>query len=460
MERKLLTLLLFLFASFGVFSQNAALKELYDDAEFFLLSEDYTDALSGYLKIQKRGYEDNANIQYKIGICFLNLPGQKMKAIDNLEKACKNVTEKYREGTLKETQSPTDAFIFLGNAYRVNDQVDKAIESYKKFKSLADPKKEEQLIYYADRQIQSCQKAKELKQKPIKIQMTNLGENINNSSSNFKPVVSGDESTIVYMNELKFYDAIFFSKKKDGEWMPPTNITPQIRSDGDQYTTGLSFNGNMLYLAKEDFFNSDIYYSEYERGRWSISQPLNKNINTKYWESHACISKDGKQLFFTSNRSDRDALGGMDVYVSYLDENGEWGSAQNLGPTINTEYNEETPFITPNGKRLYFSSQGHDNMGGYDVFYSEKGADGKWQKPKNIGYPISTTDDDLFFVPVGDGSHAYASQYKEDGYGKEDIYMVEILGAESSSLRVTELNEELYDYLRYRALIKNAEKIK
>jgi hypothetical protein len=151
---------------------------------------------------------------------------------------------------------------------------------------------------------------------------------------------------------------------------------------------------------------------------------LNSNINTRYWESHASVSHDDQKLYFTSNRGG--THGGLDIYVSTRNSAGDWGVATNLGPVINTPYNEESPFLSKDGKTLFFSSRGHYNMGGYDVFYSKLLDNGAWSEPVNLGYPINTTDDNVFFKPINDGYVAYYSVNRPDGFGKEDIYRIEI----------------------------------
>lgn len=135
------------------------------------------------------------------------------------------------------------------------------------------------------------------------------------------------------------------------------------------YPTCLSSDGNCLLLSKDDDFNSEIYLSRKIDGEWQPAEKLGKNINTKYWENHACVSEDGSVLIFTSNKPG--GYGGFDLYLSRWDETtGDWGPAENMGPVINTPFNEETPFLVNNGKTIYFSSQGHETMGGYDVFTS------------------------------------------------------------------------------------------
>jgi outer membrane protein OmpA-like peptidoglycan-associated protein/Tol biopolymer transport system component len=248
----------------------------------------------------------------------------------------------------------------------------------------------------------------------------NLGININNKYDNFDPAVSGDMKSMVFMTKMPFYDAVFYSTYKNGAWKRPYNITPDIQSDGDQYAASLSYDGKTLFLAKEDEFESNIYISFLqESGVWSKSKKMDKPINSKYWESHACLSPDSKKLYFTSNRSG--GQGEMDIWVSELQKDGSWGNPKNLGPTINTEFNEDTPFLTPDGTMLYFSSQGHFNSGGYDIFYSYLNTDSTWSEPRNVGYPVNTTDDDLFFVPM-DNQSGFFARYYSSGYGSEDIY--------------------------------------
>ena len=405
----------------GQDDENVGLKEYYADAEFFLAQEFYADALHDYLEISKRGFADNANINYKIGICYLNIPGQKDKSIQYLEKAKESASLKYRESSLKEKYAPIDVYLNLGNAYRINNMVDKAIETYKVYKSLI-PSEEVNLQSFADKQIETCNVANEYMHNPVNVDFQNLGPEINSSTDDYKAVFSGDGDKIVYMHKLPFYNAVYFSIKVNGHWTKPQNITPQIMSDGDQYVCSISYDGNTLLLTKEDEFNSDIYISKFVDNRWTKSEPLGSNINTKYWESHACLSKDGKLLYFASNR--KDGIGDMDIWVSRLEPDGTWGKARNLGNKINTQFNEDTPFITESGKSLYFSSQGFANMGGYDLFVSHLEDDSTWSVPENLGYPFSTTDDDLFYFPSHEGKYGYISRILPEGYGGYDIYRI------------------------------------
>ena len=405
---------------------KAELREYFLDAEFFLAQEEYADALFDYQELYNNGYSEVPNINYRIGICYLNLPGQKDKAISYLLKATERTTSNYRDSYFKQVDAHFDAWLYLGNAYRVNNMPDKAIEAYTTFKTFAKSKYD---IDYADQEIQSCHNAMNLMKVPVNVIFTNLGDAINTSSSNFRAVLSGDGKTMVYMNELPFYDAVYYTTFREGEWTEPLNITSQIQSDGDQYVSSLSFDGTRLYLAKEDDFNSDIYVSRLLEGSWVRSQPIAaRDINTKYWESHASESADGKRLFFTSNRTKGE--GNMDIFYSELQPDGVWGEPVNLGSVVNTPLNEDTPFLTADGSKLYFSSQGHNNMGGYDIFVSQL-VDGVWATPENLGYPVNTTDNDLFYYPWYDDGTGFVSIIREDGYGGEDIYGIRPYGVKS-----------------------------
>jgi outer membrane protein OmpA-like peptidoglycan-associated protein len=271
------------------------------------------------------------------------------------------------------------------------------------------------------------------------VKFTNLGDSVNGTSSNFKAVVSGNGKVILYMNELPFYNAVYFSTLTNHGWSSPVNITPQIQSDGDQYVTSVSYDGNTLYLTREDAFNSDIFVSHFSNGTWSKSIPVEgTNVNTKFWESHASVSKDGNTLYFTSNR--KGGSGEMDIYKTVRQADGNWGEPVNLGPNVNTALNEDTPFITDNDSLLFFSSQGHENMGGYDIFVCKIAPDG-WSQPENIGYPVNTTDDDLFFYPWDNDHVAFVSRILEDSHGKEDVYAVQKIDA-------PDVNTILADHIR------------
>jgi hypothetical protein len=229
---------------------------------------------------------------------------------------------------------------------------------------------------------------------------------------------------MIFSRSLAFYDALMYSKKGNGKWTEPVNMNELLKVDRDIFPTSISKDGKDLYLYSSADYDGIIYTTSLKNGVWSPLVKLNDNINTKYWESHATISHDNKKLYFTSNR--KGTLGGLDIWVSTRDSTGDWGPAKNLGPTVNSPYNEESPFLSDDDKTLFFSSRGHYNMGGYDIFYSTLLDNGQWSTPMNIGYPLNTTDDDLFFKPVNNGFEGYIAREIRSGFGKQDIYRVEI----------------------------------
>ena len=422
MKRTLrLALLTILVPHFTITAQTTDLKETFLEAESYFLFEEYKEALPLYLRIH-RAEPENDNINYKIGVCFLNDPYQREKAIRYLEEASRNTDPKYKENNFKEKEAPLEAFFYLGNAYLVNNRIDEALENFNHFMEILDPDIYD--VELVEEQIAACYAARDLMKKPVDLDIAPLPERINSRFTDKNPVVSGDGNRLVYVSELQFYDATFFSEKVDGQWTPPRNIIPELGVDGDVYPTCLSYDGNTMIIYRNDDFIGNLYRSTYEDGRWTPMVKLNDHINTKYWESHGCLSRDGQALYFTSNR--KGGYGGLDIYMSRRLASGEWGPPVNLGPTLNSRYNEETPFVTLNGQGIYFSSYGHYNMGGYDVFYSRRTGDTSWAQPINMGYPINTTDDNIFFHPVNNGNNAYYAMFREGGQGRHDLYYLDV----------------------------------
>ncbi|MFO7370126.1 MAG: tetratricopeptide repeat protein [Bacteroidales bacterium] len=414
-------LLFFIFAT--AYPQGEErLKAVFVEAESYFLFEEFRDALPLYQRILVAD-PDNFNINYKIGICYLNDVYQVQKSISYLEKAVTGISSSSKPTSFKERQAPPEAYYYLGNAYRANNRLDDAIKAYQQFKLILDP-----VVYDAalvDEQINACNVAALQQKNPMYFISVNAGEGINDRFEEINPLVSGDEKIMVFTRKLQFYDAVFYCRRDNGKWSEPLNLTPFFGLDGNSYCTGLSYNGDEIFVYRSDNFDGNLYSSKFKNGKWSKLEKLNGNINTKYWESHASLSKDGRTLYFTSNREG--GYGGLDIYRSERSRGSDWGPAINLGPVINSRFNEDTPFVTDDGSTIYFSSMGHYNMGGYDIFYSTKLDDGQWAKPVNAGYPLNTTQDDLFFFPVRDGAYAYYSKYNPaDSYGMMDIYKLEV----------------------------------
>ncbi len=422
MRRVLLSsFLILLFFPTLTFAQRDSARSVWLDAESWLLFEEYGEALPLYESLL-RSDPGNDNLNYKIGICLLNDPYRKDKAIQYLLDASHNINPSYKENSLKERTAPPDVLYYLGNAYLVNELLEAAIESYEEFLEVMDHTVyDEELV---KTQIRSCRNAQRLLTMPVDIDLTLIDSLINTHYPDIHPVVSGDGTKMAFVTELPFYDGAFYTEKTSDGWSYPQMITQILGFDADIYPVALSHDGSEMILYYDDDYIGNLYYSRMEDGLWTPAIKMGENISTKYWESHASFSKDGQSLFFTSNR--KGGHGGLDIYLSEKQSDGKWGTPVNLGPTINSRYNEECPYISEDGQVLYFSSYGHYNMGGYDIFYSRKTPQGNWAEPVNIGYPINTTDDNLYFQPFENGNAAYYSIYSPSGIGRHDIYYMNI----------------------------------
>jgi hypothetical protein len=393
------------------------MKKIFEQAESYYLYEEYELANPLYLLLES---PDNLNIKYKIGTCYLNIPGEKEKSIPYLEEAVKNASYDAKPESFKELKAPLDAYFSLAKAYMINYELEKGLNTLLTFKKLAEETKSKggmKNLEFIDQQILACQNAIEFKANPVKFSKKQLGNGFSQGSINENPAVSYDGNTIVYTERRGMINAIFFSKKERGKWQTPIEITAELNAGEDCSSSSLDNDGTELFLYKTDNYDGAIYSSKYVDGIWTPIKKLNKYINTKFYESHAAISADGNKLYFTSNR--KGGKGNLDIYVSERDSTGDWGPAVNLGAAINTPFNEDTPFITANDTVLYFSSEGHSSMGGYDNFKSQKtGTD--WKSPRNLGYPINSADDDKFFQPVANGAFAFYSITTD--YKKKDIF--------------------------------------
>jgi tetratricopeptide (TPR) repeat protein len=408
-----------------LFSQSQSTEELFDDAEFFFTTEEYEEALYLFLQLIQREPE-NANFNFRTGMTYLNIPGEEVKAIPYLEKATNNISLKYKAKDLDEYHAPHHAWFYLGNAYRINNQLEDALLVYEKFKDIRNFEKKYN-IRIVENEIKVCERAKIIKDAPINLIKKNLGKDINPGTTNYFPVVNSNETVMVFMQSQKFYEALMFSYKSDGRWVQPINITPQIGSDGDLTPAALSDDGKELLLVKRsNRSDGDIYISRFDGQFWTSAVKLGSSINTIRNEAHASFAKDGKGLYFSSDR--RGGFGGLDLYFAARLPDNSFGEAINLGSEINTPQDETSVFLR--GNTLFFCSKGHFNMGGYDIFFSEKEENGSWSESVNIGFPLNTTNDDSFFQPVGDGTTGYIALYNQnENFGFEDIYRVEILPA-------------------------------
>jgi hypothetical protein len=396
---------------------TSEMKQIFAKAESYYLYEEYELANQLYLLLDTTA---NSNIKYKIGNCYLNIPGEKEKSIPYLEYAVKTASYESKTTSFNEKKAPLDAYFSLAKAYLINDQLDKALNTLETFNKLAretTSKGGMKNLEYINQQILACKNAIQFKENPVAFSKKSMGPDFSQGSINDNPAVSFDGNTLVYTERRGIVNAIFCSKKERGKWQTPIEITTALNAGEDCSSCSLNRDGTELFLYKTDNYDGAIYSSKYVNGAWTPIKKLNKNINTKFYESHASISSDGKKLYFTSNREG--GQGNLDIYVSERDASGDWGPAVNLGAAVNTPFNEDNPFITENDSLLYFSSEGHNSMGGFDNFKSQK-IGSAWKTPVNIGYPINTTDDDKFFQPVNNGKNAYYSMTTD--YKKKEIF--------------------------------------
>jgi len=283
---------------------------------------------------------------------------------------------------------------------------------------------------------------------PVPLKITNLGDFFNSDYADHSPLVSLTGNRIFFTSRRpagrgaqlpdgQFAEKVFFAERNQKGWSKPRVLDEFFSRTEHKSILSLSPDGNRLFLFKNDREGKSIYVSDYMNGEWQEPEKLPYPINSRWDETHAALSPDQSTLYFTSNRPG--GFGGLDIYRSKLDAYGQWGEPVNLGPMINSELDEETPMLHPDGQTLYFASEGHTSMGRFDVFYSQIQSEETWTEPVNMGHPINTPDDDFFFVPTLDKSQAYYASYRfSENVGRSDIYKVEFDSLYSGSLAVIE----------------------
>jgi outer membrane protein OmpA-like peptidoglycan-associated protein len=416
-KSRLAALCLGLLFALTCFAQNA--KKSLKNANAMYEQEQYKNAIPIYMEVLKLE-PDNAEANYKIGVCYLKSI-HKHKALIYLKKA--------------EKANPAiapDINLRLAIANHFSHEFAEALKYYKLYKPLID-KKNTNLLADIDRKIYECENGIEYMKNPVKAKIENMGPVINSKDEDFAPVISADESILVFTSRRtgstggildetnRLHEDIYISYNKKGTWTKPENIGKTINTDGHDASIALSPDGSQVFIYKDDN-SGDIFSSKFDGEKWSKPEGLGKNVNTKYPEKSVSMTADGKTIYFTSNKEG--GMGGLDIYMSKKDKKGKWGEAVNVGKPINTEYNDDAPFIHPDGKTLYFSSEGHAGMGMFDIYKTTLKDNGTWSQPENMGYPINTADDDIYFVLSADNKHGYYASEREGGLGEADIYLI------------------------------------
>ncbi len=397
-------------------------SEIVKRADVLFKAGNYEEALSDYLILFKEEPQSEV-YSYRIGICYLNTNINKAKAAPYLE----NVT--------KREQYDNNALYLLGRAYHYAYRFDDAIRAYNRFKDVGKGTAEN--MKDVEKQLQYCFNSKELIKFPVDVSFKNLGPNVNSPYPDYFPFVSSDETYLIFNSTRAEGDArqkengsyspsAFKSQIKNGNFGKSQNISHFIdMPDGDEEIVGFSPDGKIMLMYHDDFKGSYNLYMLKADTDFSFGAPekLNETVNTNKHEIAACINNEGDVLYFASNRPG--GKGGTDIYMSKRLPTGAWGLPVNLDEPVNGPANEDFPNLSADGKTLYFSSDGHTSMGGYDIFkaaWDEK--NNRWVGMKNLGYPINTPIDNLNFRISAKGRYGYLSALRAGGQGDLDIYRV------------------------------------
>lgn len=334
-----------------------------------------------------------------------------------------------------------DILFYVGQAYHYKEQFDSAMYYYEKFNRLLarSLRFERSLkINEVNRKIFECRNAQIYIAHPVNVEIVNLSKEINSEFPDYAPTINAEETVMVFTSrrqednlnpkvadDLEYYEDIFITHRINGEWGKAKNIGAPLNTLFHDASINLSPNGKEMFIYKDNN-GGDIYETFLkENGDWTSPIQLKGDVNSPYLESSATVTNDDKRIYFTSNRPG--GYGGTDIYSADVNKRGEWVNVLNLGPNINTDRDEEDVYISANGNHLFFSSNGHAGMGDLDIYRSSYDqSSSEWSFPVNLGYPINSVENDVFFVLSGSEKHAYISSVKQDGQGEQDIYRVDL----------------------------------
>ncbi|MEA2041936.1 MAG: hypothetical protein U9N85_05225, partial [Bacteroidota bacterium] len=411
---------LILFVSYVLFSNAQDANQAMD----FLLNKNYPAAQEEYDKLYNESPQELEYLYYS-AVCDLKLKNEN-SAIDKLNKILAPVRK-----NPKASRAEYNVSMLLAECYHNIYMFDQELTIYSRLLKKEFKRKEEKTIRL---KIKQANDAKKLFMEFKQIVVTQLAI-INSKYDDHTPIPDSSGQRIFFTSkrkgstggelspEGKFYEDIYVWNRNLGLWSKPYNIGPPINTAAHEATAGVSLSGNTLFIFKAGKKNpGDLYVSYRTDTVWSKPVKLGKNVNKKYSrEQHAALSPDENTLYFTSDR--RRGEGGSDIWISGKEDDGSWGKPENA--PFNTEFDEGAPFIFNNGKTIYFSSKGYAGMGGFDVYKSEQKEDGTWSEPENIGFPINTVDDDIFYFPAGNENIAYFTRRKG---GSANIYKAQLYG--------------------------------
>jgi len=416
------------------------------DSYIYFGQRNYNKALEYYIQAFNNNNEDNAALNFIIGECYLKT-NNKAHSILYLQKA-------------HNLNSRVDKKInyLLGQSHQSNADFDAAIDEYEKYikyykkanRSLLQEEIDQNLIEIY-KKIEECKTGIEMTSNPIRVFIDNIGDSINSSFAEYGPFITADATKLFFTSrkaatyggktsniDYQYYEDIYVSNYIEGNWSAPVNLGKPVNSKTNDAVIGISLDGQKLFIYR-DANGGDIYLSKLKGDKWSRPSRLNKKFNTNSHESSATFSFDQRSIYFVSDKSDTNGFGGKDIYKCKINSKGKWEEPVNLGPTINTPYDENCVFAHPDGKTIYFSSKGHKTTGGYDIFRSTYD-NGEWSEPENIGYPINTVGDDVSFTLSANGKTGYYASSIIGGKGDKDIYVITFLGPEKEGILNTEDN--------------------
>lgn len=410
-----------------------------DEGDAYEEIADYKTAVTNYLKAQEFN-PNNADLNYKIGSCYARL-NQQETAIPYFLKALE-----------LDPIGAGDAYAAVGLCYQLTYQFDDAINAFQKAQARLTPEEKKTKGKLLTKHINECTNGKEFVKDSARVFIDNMGSAINSKYRDYAPIISTDQSMIIFTStrdnpynkkveiDGEYDENLWISYRNGSKWSAAKEIGEPLNTKENDATIGLSPDGQKIftYYGKK---GGDIKYSEKKGEKWTVPTMFSAINSPDGHESSASFSYDGKTVYFCSNNTDRvQNYGEHDIFMCKMDAKGKWGKPVNLGSTINTEYDEIGVFMHPDGRTMYFVSDGHKTMGGYDIFKTELQDDGSWSEPENLKYPINTPEDDMYFVMAGSGRQAYYSSSRNGGHGGLDIYMITFLGPEKKLKMATENN--------------------